>query len=99
MNRSSLTTCLVLLALVLASGACSVVAGSKGDLTSGSYMETGMLNTVVAVGQRPDCASDGVVVRAPGLRLEVRKTAVRLVVPWLVEIEVSDFGPRIGLLN
>jgi hypothetical protein len=99
MNRSNFTICLALLVLVLGSGACSVAADSKGDLTSGSYVETGMLNTVVAVGERPDCVSDGVVVTAPGLRLEVKKTAFRLVVPWLVEIEVSDLGPRTGLAN
>jgi hypothetical protein len=98
-NRINLTMCLALLALVLGTGACSVVAGSKCDLISGSYMETGMLNPVVAVGERPESVPQGVVVTAPALRLEINETAFRLVVPWLVDIEVSDLGPKTRFLN
>jgi len=99
MNRRKLVTYVALLVLVLASGACSVAAGGKGDVTSDSYTQTGMLNPVVAVGERPDSMLDEVVVTAPALRSEVEEAAGRLAVPGLVEIEVSDFSPRTGLLN
>ena len=99
MNRRDFPIGLALLALVLGSGACSVVVGSRSDLTSKSYTTTGVLKPVVAVGERPGSVLTEMAVAAPVLRLDVKETAFRLVVPWFVEIEVSDLGTRVGIFK
>ncbi len=100
MNRGTHIACLALLVFVLGSGgACSVGFGTRGDLTPEGCVETGVLTPVVAVGERTELGHPEVVVRAPALRLEVSRAAFRLVVPWLVDIEVSDLGPKTGFLK
>ena len=97
MNRSACIAGMTLLLFVLGTGVCSVVVGSKADPTHAGCAETGMLTPVVAVGEGTDHGHHEVVVTAPALRLEVGEAAVRLVVPWLVDIEVADASPGTGL--
>ena len=99
MNRSSFIMCSALLVLVLGPGACSTAGSSNSDLIADSHAETGVSSPVVVVRERPGVVPGRVVVATPALRLEVEETTVRLVVPGLVEIEISGFGPSVGFVD
>jgi hypothetical protein len=99
MNRSNPMLYPMLLVLVLGLGACSTAAGSSSDLISDSYEQTGMLNPVEVVAERPDFMLDEVIVTAPAVRLVVEGTTVRLILPGNMQIEVSDFSPSADIVN
>lgn len=98
MNRIGLSLGAGLLALMLQSG-CSTATGSSDSLTQGSYAETGILEVVEVLGQRPDLVVDEVVATAEGPGLDINEVVVRAFRPVPLKADLSDISPSADLVN
>ncbi|UCG43317.1 MAG: hypothetical protein JSU73_01490 [candidate division WOR-3 bacterium] len=99
MNRIGLTVGAGLLALMLLQSGCSTATGSSDSLAQGSYAETGILEVVEVLGQRPDFVVDEVVVTAEGPGLDINEVVVRAFRPVPLKAQVSDLSPGGDLAN
>jgi hypothetical protein len=99
MNRMSFAAGAALLALMLLHPACSTATGGSDSLTQGSYAETGVLDVVEVLGQRPDFAVDEVVATAEGPGLRIEEVVVRAVRHVPFKADLSDISPSADLVN